>query len=162
MNDLLANVKSDDAAPDQVAKLVAEYQALQKRQAGHGGVWRFFHHLENKARTDLLAEMKDALTARLGTDFDIEKDYPNAARQAMIKPYTEGQFNKITNMHLDDLSTYYGVENLVPESFNSKRERLPINERQQLFNDIKENEVVKAPTAEKNLEKDVPTTGITI
>ena len=160
MNELLANVKSEDATPDQVAKLVAEYQALQRRQAGHGGVWRFFHRLENKARTDLLAEMKDALTTRLGTGFDIEKGYPNAARQAMIKPYIEGQFTKIANKHLDDLSAYYGVENLVPENVNSTRERLPVSEREQLFNDVKENEGVKVPSAEKNAEKDVPTTGI--
>ena len=162
MNDLLANVKGENAAPEQVAKLVAEYQALQRRQAGHGGVWRFFHRLENKARTVLLAEMKDALTARLGADFDIEKGYPNAARQAMIKPYTESQFNKIANEHLDDLSKYYGVENLVPENVNFNRERLPIKEREQLFNDVKTNEVVTAPTSEKNIEKDVPTTGIKI
>ena len=161
MNALLANVKSEDATPDQVGKLVAEYQALQKRQAGHGSVWRFFHRLENNARTNLLAEMKDALTTRLGADFDIEKGYPNAARQAMIKPYIEGQFNKTANEHLDDLSKYYGVENLIPESVSSTRERIPVSERELLFNDARVNEAVNAPIAEKNVEKDVPTTGMT-
>lgn len=42
-------------------KLVSEYHALSRRQAGHNGIWRFFHSKENEERTKLLNDMKNAI-----------------------------------------------------------------------------------------------------
>ena len=60
------------ATPAQVEKLVAEYQALAKRQSNHGFFWRLFHREENAARTQLLSKMEGALKKMLGDDANIK------------------------------------------------------------------------------------------
>lgn len=69
-------IKKKMAPPMQVAKLLAEYQALTKRQEGHGDAWRFFHRKENAAREKLLQDMKEVLVSALGNDIQLEKADP--------------------------------------------------------------------------------------
>ena len=69
-----AKVKA--ATPAQVERLVAEYQALAKRQNGHGFFWRLFHSKENEARTELLSQMEGALKIMLGDDANVKNSTP--------------------------------------------------------------------------------------
>lgn len=84
------------APPIYVAKLLAEYQALVKRQEGHGEVWKFFHRRENNAREKLLQDMKNVLVSAVGNDVNLETANPlemakkyNNIRQPLI---TEAAF----------------------------------------------------------------------
>ena len=73
LKDAIAN---KTASPLKVAKYVAEYQALKKRQEGHGAIWRFFHKKENEARTKLLTIMQKTLGSLLDDDFNIDDFTP--------------------------------------------------------------------------------------
>jgi hypothetical protein len=77
--DLIYNAKTKIIDQEQLAELVAEYQALNLRQDGHGAIWRFFHRTENNERNELLADMKDAITKAIGADaiFDIIEKTPS-------------------------------------------------------------------------------------
>ena len=78
-----AKVKA--ATPAQVEKLVAEYQALAKRQNGHGFFWRMFHSKENAARTQLLSKMEGALKKMLGDDANIKNSTPLLLAESSIR-----------------------------------------------------------------------------
>ena len=73
------------ATPAQVEKLVAEYQALAKRQNGHGFFWRMFHSKENAARTQLLSKMEGALKIMLGDDANIKNSTPLLLAEGSIR-----------------------------------------------------------------------------
>lgn len=66
---------------NQLAELVAEYQALKLRQDGHNGFWRFFHRGENKERMQLLEDMKSAIGKAVGNDVSLD---PNEKTPADI------------------------------------------------------------------------------
>ena len=78
-----AKVKA--ATPAQVEKLVAEYQALAKRQDGHGFFWRMFHSKENAARTQLLSKMEGALKKMLGDNANIKNSTPLLLAESSIR-----------------------------------------------------------------------------
>ena len=78
-----AKVKA--ATPAQVEKLVAEYQALAKRQSNHGFFWRMFHSKENAARTELLSQMEGALKTMLGDNANIKNSSPSLLAEGLIK-----------------------------------------------------------------------------
>ena len=78
-----AKVKA--ATPAQVEKLVAEYQALAKRQSNHGFFWRLFHREENAARTELLSQMEGALKTMLGDNANIKNSSPSLLAEGLIK-----------------------------------------------------------------------------
>lgn len=69
---LISDINSKLGTPDQIAELVAEYQALKLRQDGHGRIWRFFHRTENNERMELLADMKAAITNAVGEDVNLD------------------------------------------------------------------------------------------
>ena len=73
------------ATPAQVEKLVAEYQALAKRQNGHGFFWRMFHREENAARTKLLSKMEGALKTMLGDDANLKNSTPLLLAEGSIR-----------------------------------------------------------------------------
>ena len=73
------------ATPAQVERLVAEYQALAKRQNGHGFFWRMFHSKENKARTALLSKMEGALKTMLGDNANIKNSTPLLLAESSIR-----------------------------------------------------------------------------
>lgn len=169
MDQLIADVKSKDPKPDYVGKLVAEYQALQKRQAGHGRVWRFFHAVENNARNELLNEMKEALKIHFPDPevINIETDTPNKARSVNVESYVEGQFNNIVNDHLENIDEYFNSKsyhyegNLLVDPREAKLNRVPLGNSEQLKIDTDMNKTSDIKPKEKEIEKEVPTTTIT-
>ena len=65
LTELMESADKMSASPESVGQLYAEYQALVKRQDNHGRIWRRFHKDENKARTQLLQDMKKILARHL-------------------------------------------------------------------------------------------------
>lgn len=169
MNQLIADVKGKDPKPDYVGKLVAEYQALQRRQAGHGRVWRFFHGLENKARNDLLNEMKEALKIHFPDPevINIETDTPNKARSVNVASYVEGQFNNIVNDHLENIDEYFNSKNchyeghLLIDPREANLNRVPFGNSERLKVDTDMNKTSDIKPQQKEIEKEAPTTTIT-
>ena len=84
-----AKVKA--ATPAQVEQLVAEYQALAKRQNGHGFFWRIFHSKENDARTELLSQMEGALKTMLGDNANLKNSPPSLLAEGLIKNAVENE-----------------------------------------------------------------------
>jgi hypothetical protein len=72
-SELIAKCSNKSANSLELAQLTAEYQALHKRQAGHGAIWRLFHKSQNIERTELLKDMKDAIQAMVGNVEILEK-----------------------------------------------------------------------------------------
>lgn len=73
LSEPLNAAKESKATPTQVQKLIAEYQALQKRQNDHGFFWRMFHPVENGKRQALLTDMETALKGMLGENLNLVK-----------------------------------------------------------------------------------------
>ena len=65
LTELMESANKMSASPESVGQLYAEYQALVQRQKNHGRIWRRFHKDENKARTQLLQDMKKILARHL-------------------------------------------------------------------------------------------------
>ena len=95
--ELLSSCFHKTANSLQIAQLTAEYQALHKRQQGHGAWWRFFHKKENIARKELLKEMKDTIQGLVGNVDLIENSPQDIANIAdgrkieaeSVKPFKE-------------------------------------------------------------------------
>lgn len=85
----LSAVENGNPSPSQVQTLVAEYQALQKRQNNHGFFWRLFHSTENANRNELLSNMESALKYVLGADVDIMKSSPLLLAEKVLKQNME-------------------------------------------------------------------------
>ena len=85
----LSAVENGNPSPSQVQTLVAEYQALQKRQNNHGFFWRLFHSTENADRNELLSNMESALKYVLGADVDIMKSSPLLLAEKVLKQNME-------------------------------------------------------------------------
>ncbi len=85
----LSAVENGNPSPSQVQSLVAEYQALQKRQNNHGFFWRLFHSTENADRNELLSNMESALKYVLGADVDIMKSSPLLLAEKVLKQNME-------------------------------------------------------------------------
>lgn len=83
--ELKADILKKTASPLKIARYVAEYQALKKRQEGHGAIWRYFHKKENEERTALLESMEKTLASV----FD-KKSYLDSFTPAEIA----GNYNK--------------------------------------------------------------------
>ena len=75
--DRMEAIKNSETTTKEVAQLIADYQALQKRQDDHGAIWRFFHRSENEARTELLKNMETVLKKRLGKDQNLNAINPS-------------------------------------------------------------------------------------
>ena len=71
--ELINKASNRSASSMEFGKLYAEWQALTKRQEGHGFFWRAFHRQENADRKELLADMEKALKTRNG-GYDVPKD----------------------------------------------------------------------------------------
>ena len=67
-------IKDKKASPIVIAQYAGEYQALKKRQEGHGKVWKFFHKKENEERTKLLETMKKVLEGAFDKDAEVDID----------------------------------------------------------------------------------------
>jgi hypothetical protein len=101
---LISTFKSSlGGTADQLAELVAEYQALKLRQDGHGAIWRFFHRTQNKERVELLEDMKSAITNAVGDNVNLDP-----------KEKTPADIAALLNNKLIDKK---GIEAFKPESF---------------------------------------------
>ena len=100
---LIDDINLKVGTPDQIAGLVAEYQALMLRQKGHTAIWRFFHKKENEERTQLLADMKAAIASAVGEDVSLEPEENTPSNIATLLN------NKIIEKK--------GIEALNPEAF---------------------------------------------
>ena len=87
-----------DATMLDAIKLTAEYQALIKRQAGHGRIWRFFHSKQNEQRTQLLDDMKNAIDTITGgailTDRPLHEIANTADRLNIDRRVRDGFFSE--------------------------------------------------------------------
>jgi hypothetical protein len=95
--ELLSSCFHKTANSLQIAQLAAEYQALHKRQQGHGAWWRFFHKKENIARQELLKEMKDTIQGLVGNADLIEnspQEIANIADGKKIEAQSEKPFKE--------------------------------------------------------------------
>ena len=95
--ELLSSCFQKTANSLQIAKLAAEYQALYKRQQGHGAWWRFFHKKENIARQELLKEMKATIQGLVGKVDLIEnspQEIANIADGKKIEAQSEKPFKE--------------------------------------------------------------------
>ena len=129
--DLMIKCRLKSASTVDVATLAAEYQALHRRQEGHGAIWRFFHGKENEARTKLLGDMKSALQGVLGEGVSLLKNTPQKIAESMdgravdtmtTKAFDEmGLYNRV-NCHYTDIR--YEAKNsdrAIAERENKKR-----------------------------------------
>lgn len=91
---LESSIKLKTASPLDIAKYAAEYKALQKRQNNHTAFWRFFHRDENKARMELLQNMKSVLGNALGEGVDVDTKTPQEIAKAFHHNLMDGKAQK--------------------------------------------------------------------
>jgi hypothetical protein len=159
---LMAKVKSGDASIKELKSFVAEYQALVKRQADHNGVWRLFHRSENAARETLKQDMKEAIAAHFGENFDAAKADINEI--AFSREEYDAKMDKLIEEDLTNIPKAYGFEmvegdvDLFSKPRTSEKNRYELNssEKDQLHQDTsaQKNQDVK----EKEIESNVLTT----
>ena len=87
-------LKLKKATPFEIAKYAAEYQALKRRQAGHGAIWRFFHKSENNERTELLDTMKETLEDILGKNAEIDTKTPKELTESFHEGIIKARMEK--------------------------------------------------------------------
>ena len=95
VHDALNAAKGKDATPKQLQQLIVEYQSLQKRQNNHGFFWRAFHSDENRARTELLEDMKTTLEGVFGKDVDFMLGSPNNIAERDIESRVQKRLDTV-------------------------------------------------------------------
>ena len=155
---LISDCKSSLANPEQLAQLVAEYQALVLRQKGHGRIWRFFHGSENEDREQLLEDMKEAITKAVGEDINLDPEEKTPSEIAallnnkLIDKKGIDDFNHEGFTKRLKCSNMIGINNLPKENVLEEQEQNKVNEN------IIENEKrvsVKFENGEFNEQDDV-------
>ena len=111
--DLIRNCNSQLATTEQLAELVAEYQALNLRQKGHGRIWRFFHSGENDERTELLNDMKAAIIKAIGVEVSLEPEDKNPSEIAMLLNNRIIEKNAAEASKPDAFASRYKITNMV-------------------------------------------------
>lgn len=139
--DLIKNCNSQIATTEQLAELVAEYQALNLRQKGHGRIWRFFHGEENDKRTQLLEDMKAAISKAVGENVNLEPTETTPSNIAIL-------FNK-------KLIEKKAIEYAKPDIFASRYniEKMVKYDQSELMNKSNENNIDNAKP-QNNIEQD--------
>lgn len=90
LKNLTKNIRSGKATTLEIAKYVAEYQALKKRQEQHTSLWRFFHRDENKKRTELLGNMKELLGTVVKDGLDVDTNTPLQIAEGLNNKHVNG------------------------------------------------------------------------
>lgn len=142
-NQLMDLAKGGEAAPEELGELVAEYQALSKRQQGHGKVWKFFHRGENKARETLLKDMKEALKATLGEGFDADTANPNDVVREGVDKYVDHAVPKLMEEHCKNSEAVFGYELVGAKEEFASRRGLNDQEKLNLARDVGDKPVEK-------------------
>ena len=120
--DLIKNCNSQIATTEQLAELVAEYQALNLRQKGHGRIWRFFHRGENDERTELLNEMKAAIIKAIGVEVNLEPEDKSPSDITMLLNNRIIEKNAAEAATTDAFARRYNVSDVVKNSQPEKIE----------------------------------------
>lgn len=110
---LINDCNSKIANTDQLAELVAEYQALNLRQKGHGRIWRFFHSGENEERTELLEDMKAAIIKAVGVEVSLEPTEKTPADIAILLNNKLIEQNAINAAKPDVFASRYKITDMV-------------------------------------------------
>lgn len=110
---LISDCNSKIANTDQLAELVAEYQALNLRQKGHGRIWRFFHSGENDERTELLNDMKAAIIKAIGVEVSLEPEDKSPSDITMLLNNKLIEKNSIEASKPDAFASRYKISDMV-------------------------------------------------
>lgn len=154
--ELINKASNLSASSMEFGKLYAEWQALTKRQAGHGFFWRAFHRQENADRKELLADMEKALKTRNG-GYDVSKDSTPAdiARSEDLHNAKKGVGVGFAQMTMNPAQAFGYDEfknnpNLMNEFVNSRE---PMKDDVNLLVDISDNTKnndISSPVIENN------------
>ena len=109
---LLNNINNNNNAPENVAKLYAEYKALVRRQKNHGFFWRLFHSDENEKRNALIQELANTLNAYV-PNLDIDANPPLDHKEVMKTADARFAFDALNtkiNSYQNDLSGVFGYK----------------------------------------------------
>ena len=138
-----------------LAQLIADYQALQKRQEGHGAIWRFFHSTENKERNALLQDMEKALTKHLGDEYNLKTVIPASIADDFAEEHLLNYMEETVNARANDIEKVYGLKddkkkNESEKEISDVRQALNDMERANLkeATDDKKKDVIEAPVQE--------------
>ena len=144
-----------DAAKDgkqtapQLQSLVAQYQALRRRQNDHGFFWRLFHRGENAARTELISDMEVALKGVLGDKIDLMHSSPLFLAEGMVAKNTAQDIEAV--FANGDFAERVGVDASIIENLDEKQNENNLESTQALRDSLKnalepkENNEVKQP-----------------
>ena len=126
-------IQNGENKPEHLGRVIAEYQALQKRQNGHGAIWRFFHGAENEARTNLLRSLsekiKDALPKPL-KGIDLSTVDPSDVARTMTDARIRGELAVAGEQRLiSKTEKIFGQLDAERELLNQKNE-LELNRQQ--------------------------------
>ena len=133
---LISNCKSQLASTEQLAELVAEYQALNLRQKGHGRIWRFFHSGENERRTELLEDMKAAIIKAVGKEVSLEPTEKSPSDIAILLNDRLIEKNTLSAANNDAFASRYKVSDMIEKeqakpmknvSKENNEKRIPVN-----------------------------------
>ena len=137
---------------DQLALLVAEYQALNLRQKGHGRVWRFFHGQENDKRTQLLEDMEKAIIKAVGKQVNLEPIETSPSDIAMLLNNKLIEKKSIKASKPDGFADRYNITGMVKyepseleinvqNQINPNVQNIIIDEENNLNNEVMDNQI---------------------
>ena len=152
---LMESMKKKTATTSEAGELVAEYQALKKRQEDHSFVWRIFHSKENKARNQLLKDMEQTVRGYVGRNVDLDRRTP----ANFVKAVDHYKIETTVEKAFDDDGMRQRLE--MPEvAFGGYMNRNTKREKSEelsaaLFNDLNREPktAVKPPETEKTTSK---------
>ena len=162
--DLIRNCNSQIATTEQLAELVAEYQALNLRQKGHGRIWRFFHSGENDERTELLNDMKAAIIKAIGVEVSIEPEEKSPSDITMLLNNRIIEKNAAEAAKTDAFAKRYNIANMVKPSpseqviIRSKKNK--VNNSKEIITTVKEyKKILDGFTSPENVNEAIEKVG---
>ena len=135
---LMDGLNNRQTKAESLGKLIAEYQALYRRQANHNAIWRLFHLTENAERTTLLKEMEQVIKAELVNilDLDIKTADPTEVARALEETLQNKRLSLGSKLYNMDVGSVYGFNEYI---FNPSRLD-DVNAELEIEKILKENE----------------------
>ena len=155
---LLSGLNRRETKAENLGKLVAEYQALARRQANHNWIWRLFHSTENSLRTTLLKEMENTIKQNLGElfiDIDVEEAEPTEIAAAVEQTLQNKRLTSATKLYNSaNVASVYGFSEYVINEKNNEQALNDINAELDIEKILDENK--KDYNASKGIFDDEP------
>ena len=155
---LLSGLNRRETKAENLGKLVAEYQALARRQANHNWIWRLFHSTENSLRTTLLKEMENTIKQNLGElfiDIDVEDAEPTEIAAAVEQTLQNKRLTSATKLYNSaNVASVYGFSEYVINEKNNEQALNDINAELDIEKILDENK--KDYNASKGIFDDEP------